>query len=76
MRVVNRIKFNNTKAQSCLGLNSFIFHRITQFNNIILTCHRDFALISTDFVCWGSNFTLSTAMHMQFFPHFIDEPPK
>ena len=32
-----------------------------------MTCHTDFALISTDFVCWGCNFTWSTTMHMIFF---------
>jgi hypothetical protein len=36
-------------------------------NSIILTCHVDFALISTDFVRWVCNFTLSTTLHMTFF---------
>jgi hypothetical protein len=35
--------------------------------SIILTCHTDFAVISTDFVRWGWNFTWSTTMPMTFF---------
>ena len=35
--------------------------------SIILTCHTEFALISTEFVRWGCNFTWSTTMPMKFF---------
>ena len=32
-----------------------------------MTCHTDFAIISTDFVHWVCNFTWSTTMHMKLF---------
>ena len=34
---------------------------------LYFTCHSVFALISTDFVCWGCYFTWITTMHMTFF---------
>jgi hypothetical protein len=42
---------------------------------IILTCHADFAFISTDFVHWGCNFICSTTMY-DIISYFIDQPLK
>jgi hypothetical protein len=44
-----------------------LHHSNTSTKSIILTCHTDFALISTEYIRWGCNFTWSTTMHIKFF---------